>query len=228
MQIASGPFKGMRYTEGSHASVLIPKLLGIYEKELWEIIEGHLSTPFKLIVDIGAAEGYYAVGFAKFNSCQSRVVAFETSLDGRCMLGQNASLNGVSDKIEVFGECTAELLCQCLPGSDALVICDIEGGEREVLDPEMVPKLKNAFILVELHKKKSPGIEKVILDRFADSHCIQAVHQLDRTEIDFPYWTPLLSVCPKVYLRNSVSEFRQPWEESMTWLWMRPKAGEST
>jgi len=54
--VRSGPFQGMKYTSKSAGSVLIPKLLGIYERELHPVLEYAISHPFQVIVDIGAAE----------------------------------------------------------------------------------------------------------------------------------------------------------------------------
>jgi hypothetical protein len=36
--ILGGPFRGMKYISEAQGSVLIPKLLGIYEKELQPVI----------------------------------------------------------------------------------------------------------------------------------------------------------------------------------------------
>ena len=64
MYVASGPFKGTRYGELSFFSAYIPKLLGIYERELWGLIEAICESGPTLVVDIEAAEGYYAIGLA--------------------------------------------------------------------------------------------------------------------------------------------------------------------
>jgi FkbM family methyltransferase len=49
-------------------------------------------------VDIGAAEGYYAVGLARRNP-QARVIAFEMESKGRAALKQLAALNGIKIQI---------------------------------------------------------------------------------------------------------------------------------
>ena len=68
--VLSGPFHGMRYVDHSVGSSLFPKLIGTYEKELryWleaQFTESNLTT----IVNIGAGEGYYAVGAALRLDC---------------------------------------------------------------------------------------------------------------------------------------------------------------
>lgn len=63
--ILSGPFKGLMYPRESVGSAWAPKLLGTYESELSPTIERIVSGGYRSVVDIGAAEGYYAVGLAK-------------------------------------------------------------------------------------------------------------------------------------------------------------------
>ena len=100
--VRTGPFQGMKYIGKSTSSVLIPKLLGIYERELHPVIEYATSRPFQTIVDIGAAEGYYCVGLAR-RMPQTRVVAYEMDEAGRQRLKELAGLNHVSDRLEIRG-----------------------------------------------------------------------------------------------------------------------------
>lgn len=217
----------MEYIDASYASVLEPKLLGIYERELSDVISQLMRTPFEQVIDIGAAEGYYAVGFAKYHSTCKRVIAFEAATEGRKNLAELAKKNGVEDRLVVLGECSPNDLLEYLDSPSTLVICDIEGGEVSVLDPQAAPCLRRATILVELHKRNYPDVEQLLRDRFRDSHIIQAIQQEDRTVLDFPFWGLLMPFCPSDYLMNCVSEFRQPWEERMTWFFMTPSALKS-
>src|SRR6266446_5569422 len=63
-RVPKGPFAGMRYIDNAFGSAYVPKLLGIYERELNDCIERACALSFPLIIDIGAAEGYYAIGMA--------------------------------------------------------------------------------------------------------------------------------------------------------------------
>ena len=63
--VTSGPFAGMRYIDASFGSAYIPKLLGTYEQELSNVLAGIIAKRPKAVVDVGAAEGYYAVGLAR-------------------------------------------------------------------------------------------------------------------------------------------------------------------
>jgi len=92
--VAAGPFTGLRYIKGAVGSAYIPKLLGIYERELNGCVEKACALNFPLIVDVGAAEGYYAVGLARRNP-KARVIAFEMEEKGRAKLAEMAQLNGI-------------------------------------------------------------------------------------------------------------------------------------
>jgi hypothetical protein len=126
-QVRSGFFVGMRYGSNSVGSAYLPKLLGIYERELAAQVESICAGEPGLIVDVGAAEGYYAIGLARRNP-QTRVVAFEMEPRGQSALREMAGLNGVANRVEVKGKCEAEDLAAALGDTQgAVVVCDVEG-----------------------------------------------------------------------------------------------------
>ena len=148
----SGPFAGLDYVEGAVGSCYLPKLIGTYEMELTDQVEAIVALQPRRLIDIGAAEGYYAVGFAKrIPGCT--VVSFEMNPIGRELHRKLAELNGVAARNDIRGECTPEVLAQCLAESSepALIQCDVEAYEGVLLDPEAVPALRRATILVEVH-----------------------------------------------------------------------------
>lgn len=216
-KVVSGPFRGLQYVFWSVGSSLFPKLLGTYEKELWPVIESIVTKKYTRIIDIGAAEGYYAIGLATLLP-NAHVVCFEAQNDYHPLLQKLASLNGVSKQIEVHGLGTSELLQEALRQEEhQLVICDIEGAEEQVLDPAKVSGLKKTDILVELHDIIVPGVSERIRERFEATHTIEVIASRTRTPADWP-------------LQNSVS-----WENQeaylsehrpcvMEWFWMQVKS----
>src|SRR5690606_29129834 len=62
LQITAGPFEGMKYLEQVAGSALLPKLIGSYESELHAALLDMTRRGHRLIIDVGCAEGYYAVG----------------------------------------------------------------------------------------------------------------------------------------------------------------------
>src|SRR5665213_3133834 len=62
--VSQGSFQGMNYIPRAYYSEILPKLVGTYERELIPAIEMICRADCDWIVDIGAAEGFYAVGMA--------------------------------------------------------------------------------------------------------------------------------------------------------------------
>ncbi len=80
--VNQGPFKGMKYIDTAHVGFVCHKLTGTYEKEIQHIIHDELNNSYDVIIDVGSAEGYYAVGMALFGK-SSKVVSFEGTERGR-------------------------------------------------------------------------------------------------------------------------------------------------
>jgi hypothetical protein len=220
-RVYRGPFMGMRWisSPGANGRIHIPKLLGIYERELNRYIERACALDFSLIVDVGAAEGYYAVGMARRNP-KARIIAFEMEAKERSALAEAAELNDVKHRIEIRGKCEPQDLEAILSDTpQSLVICDTEGYEFVLLDLTAVPSLARAFILVELHEFIERGITEKIRTRFAATHKITQIWQEKRTVTDFPFRTFYTRCLPQSYLHWAVNESRP---ERMSWFWMEP------
>lgn len=219
-RIPKGPFAGMRYIHNAVGSAYVPKLLGIYERELNPFVEQACVLNFPLIVDIGAAEGYYAVGMALRNP-GARVIAFEMEQKGRAALKEMAELNGVAPRVEIRGKCNPEDLARVLTGSDrALILCDVEGDEEILLDPAAISSLVHAHLLVEMHEFILRGVTEGLIERFNSSHDVRRIWQEPRDPAEMPYRTLGTALLPQRYLDWAVSEWRP---ERMSWLWMEPR-----
>jgi hypothetical protein len=220
MRVLAGCFAGMSYVEETVGSALIPKLLGTYERELVRVIEEIIRERFEEVIDIGAAEGYYAVGLAR-RLPAARVHAFEMSERGRALLSEMAMANGVADRVLIKGRCDVADLRDCLVSSRRpVVICDVEGFEATLLDPDRVPSLAHAPLLVEIHETLRPGVGQVIRTRFEITHQIEEIRQAERQIADFPFRTLYTRLLPERSLLDLLSEWRP---QGMTWLWMRPR-----
>jgi len=217
LRIVSGPFRGMRYTYKACGSAHSAKLLGTYEKELHAIVEGFSAGRFDTVVDIGAAEGYYAVGLAR-SSPGTRGIAFEAQKYGRGLLRDLAANNGVHN-LEIRGACDVQGLEDALAGGHGkLIICDVEGFETELLDPARVPSLLHSSILVELHDSPGLPISDIIRGRFEHSHRIEEVLNTTRTWDDFPAKNFFARILPRYLALRAMNEAR----DFQRWFWMRP------
>ena len=216
--VCAGPFAGMKYVRSSVGSVLLPKLLGTYERELQPIVEQWCRQPNLLVVDVGAAEGYYAVGLT--HRCPTvRCIAFEAEAAGRALIQEMARANGVEQQIDIRGFCTPKMLTDALAGrEEMLVIMDVEGAETELLDPVAVPALTECSILVELHPQYHAGIIEQISTRFAQSHQQRLIHEQTRSVDDLPFGRLTLRLFGR-WLVVATAEYRPV---RMAWLWMQP------
>lgn len=155
-RVAYGPFKGIRlddklvwWGDGD----ITKKLLGAYEKQILDKIvqlSAFIDGPF---IDIGAADGYYVIGAVK-SKLFDYAYAYEISPLGRKRLGENCSINGVSDRVFIDSEASIEKLKVVLINwPSAFVLIDIEGAEFELLDDSFLELLRTCFVVVELHPR---------------------------------------------------------------------------
>ena len=223
LSVYAGSFKGMSYVESALGSAYIPKLIGIYERELADLVEEICLIKPRVVVDIGAAEGYYAVGFAR-RLPQAQVIAFEMEPFGRQLLADMARLNGVAERLTIRGKCEEDDLVEIADRyPNAVYVIDVEGHEESLLGPSLVRALRGASILVEVHEFIHSGITECLVSRFRYSHDIKVIWQEPRTFREFPWKTVYTYLLPKTYLNWAVSEWRPI---RMNWLWMRPKLKE--
>lgn len=182
-QILAGPFKGMRYRE---PAAYLPKLLGTYENELHEAVARIVALKPDVLINIGSAEGYYAVGFARLLP-DVRVLAYDTMALPRYRTAKLAAINGVTPRVEPRGHCSPEELDRvCGAAARPAVLIDCEGCEWELLDPAKAPNLRRAIVLVETHEMCHAGVHAEIRRRFADSHDQLEWPARDRTPADLP------------------------------------------
>jgi hypothetical protein len=163
-------FKGMKCYGSAHCSEIWPKLLGTYELELRAILEKVCLRDDVTIVDVGAAEGYYAVGFLFLNP-SANVVAFELTQKGQQATQELALTNGVQERLKILGECHLANLSEVLKSApNAFVLMGVKGAEFSLLDPEAISGLRACEILVESHDSVNSQICLELLAKFSTTH----------------------------------------------------------
>ncbi len=165
--VANGPFTGMSYAPAAAEGCIIPKLVGCYEAELHDDLRIVVASNYETILNIGSAEGYYAVGFARAIP-MATVYAWDIDETARRRTLENAERNGVSGRM-VIGEKVVPTHFAQFEGQRVFVLCDIEGTEFELLNPEIAPALKKFDMIVELHPGSDRDIDRFI-NRFEASH----------------------------------------------------------
>ena len=183
--VVGGPFKGMRSHGEAVCGAVAPKIMGVYESELAPFFVKSSAIPFQHIIDIGAAEGYYAVGCAMLWP-QATVTAFETTEEGRRLFIRNVKLNGLQSRVNVMGYCGQEQLqASMFNGPPSLVIVDIEGAESHLLKPQSIPTLANAHIIVEIHDYLDGSLGDTVSSQLDSTHVVEEVRTQTRTLWDF-------------------------------------------
>src|SRR5262249_42264509 len=126
-RVQDGPFKGMIVTDrpnwdDGNAGL---KLLGLYEHELWRAIENAIACKPKAIINIGCAEGYYAIGLKRR---LPKVPVFAVDMNGQSLnqCSELARRNGVDVITRIGCKNPQELLFGYL---NAFYVVDCEGDE---------------------------------------------------------------------------------------------------
>jgi hypothetical protein len=215
LRVLQGPFGGMKYVPQATGSELIPKLLGCYESELRMVVDDAIAKRPQTIIDVGCAEGYYAVGMG-LRCPEAHIHAFDVNPKGRSLCHQMATLNGMTDRITIAEFCDTARLNE-IPLRNTLLICDCEGYEHELLRPDKVPDLVHCDILVELHDFVNPDITPSTLRRFSKSHDIQLI---DSRKPDPNHLTALWFLRDSRDRALAVDEQRVP----MQWAYMKTRS----
>ncbi|MFN9646466.1 MAG: hypothetical protein ACK6BG_15410 [Cyanobacteriota bacterium] len=222
-QFKSGIFKGMRYVNESICGSILPKYLGLYEIELVPVFERLFQLPIGTVIDVGAAEGYYAVGLAlRFPS--STVIAFEATEEGRELLQEVIARNGVGRRVRMKGICDAPMLKAetdaCDPDRTHLLVMDVEGAEEELLRLHSAEDLRRFHIVIELHDWVDAGMGERLRDKFAATHGATIIEARRRVYDDL---TIPRAPLHRLWLSPSLLSFSHERRLPMRWLVFEPR-----
>lgn len=221
--VRHGPFKGMTYRNDQFCcSAIAPKLLGSYEREIHPWIERLLAQRWDGLVDVGCAEGYYAVGFA-WKIPGLRVYAYDINETARSHCRKLAEENGVANRVEIRMFCDAHELGRLVNGRRFLVIADCEGYEKELFTSSNLAALENADVLVEVHDFMDLTITPYLRTLFSKTHDILEAESIDDVRKLDRYDYPELRGLDLHTRYRQIAEWRK---RIQLWMWMRPKAVE--
>jgi precorrin-6B methylase 2 len=215
-RVWAGPFAGMEYVAEATEGSLIARLLGTYESELHPHLAALVGPGIDCVIDVGCAEGYYAVGLARM-APDIMVHAYDIDEEARRACTELAARNGVSDRVIVGGEFAPDGF-EAFAGRRAVVMVDAEGAEVDILQPALSPALARMSIIVETHDLYRAGALATMIERFSPTHDIVRVDQQQKTA-DMPAW---LQEFPHLDQLLAVWEWRA---RPTPWLVMTPKAG---
>jgi hypothetical protein len=212
-----GPFAGMTYPSLSMVSSgssggIIPKLLGSYERELHPTIEKICGSDYTDIVDVGCAEGYYAVGLA-MRLPNTRVLAFDTNKRARHYCTALATRNGVQERVIVGEFCDGSALARMPFSRRALIFSDCEGYEATLFSEEAVGRLANHDVLIEVHDYLDITIPLVLRERFANTHDVHTIESINDLKKPYLYEYPELAGFSVAQKHALLLEGRQPVQQ---------------
>jgi hypothetical protein len=215
-QVQSGPFKDMTilpyYMWGDGDTP--GKLLGVYEDELHPYIQQIIDCIPDVVINVGCAEGYYAVGLAGRTNARVYAADIETTAQNICKANANAN----SVVIETHGRATPETLTEMIAEYHTpVIISDCEGYEDELLDITACPNLAKCRILVETHDIVFPGITNRIAERFSKTHDVTIIKQTGKDAHKF-------AILDKISDTDKLCLINEGRPISSYWLWMVPKA----
>lgn len=190
------------------------ELLGVYEEELHGEVEKVIARGYPTVIDVGCAEGYYAVGLAR-RMPETRVVAFDVNPDAQRVCAEAARANGVADRVEVRGACDRAALLEAVRAGrqrgEVVLLVDCEGAEAELLDPAAMPELVGCDLLIECHDLLDRSISPTLRTRFSSTHHVETVIEGPRDPNRFDFLQSYSSLDRALAL----CEFRG---EMMRWL----------
>ena len=185
---------------------LVPRLAGTFELELHGAVAALIEARPRLVVNIGAADGYYAVGMA-LHLPDAEVIAYEADPNRSRICSSVIELNGAQDRVDLRGLCTPEALAQLNPPPGTAVVCDVDGAERELIDPARVGWLREATLLIEVHESLAAGVTATLEERLGASHSLEWIEPSRRYLADPAHrmlWRTGLSVIQQQMLMQEV------------------------
>ena len=180
-RVASGPFRGMRLDLNAFpVHVFGPMLLGTYEQELHPALEHAIERKPSHVLNVGCAEGFYAVGMA-MRLPHAMIYAADADPKAVRATMWNAELNGVGRQVVPIGIIHPGEFDHYLTPNRSLLIMDCEGGEFTLLNPQTDPVLSLVDMIVEVHPEA--GSSQMIWRRFEKTHRCERLDHIPRRGI---------------------------------------------
>lgn len=153
-KVMYGPLKGlildkafMNWSKVDLGSIL----LGLYEQEVVEELE-RISNYRKVFIDVGAADGIFAVGLLAGNIFD-KSICFEIDDQAKRNILNLAKKNNLDHKITIYHEASVSKMqsINSINWNDACLLIDIEGDEFNFITNEMIQTVKGSSMIIEIH-----------------------------------------------------------------------------
>jgi 16S rRNA G966 N2-methylase RsmD len=190
--VQSGAYKNMKIGDIAWSEYdYCPKIIGVYENEVQNEL---LKTNCKYIVNLGAGEGYHAIGQI-LSGTKEQAICFELSKTSRKFLNTNSKINNIENKIKIFEKANNNYLdylqekISDIDFKECVFLIDIEGEEFNIINNKNLETLKESKLIIEFHEKdKSLNEENLrfieMLKQFYDLNFL-TTRERDFSKIDF-------------------------------------------
>jgi hypothetical protein len=175
---------------------LAPKLLGTYEEELHPYLHRSSKRSYDAVINIGCAEGYYAVGCSLLFPGLP-VLAIDNNPAAIDILKENMRLNDVDEtRIRVEMECDERVLVDTVSTyKRSLIICDIEGYETKLFaSSTTMDALRHSDLIIEIHDFVTEGTTGLICSSFCQTHRLEIIYSGGRNPNVFPFLSHLTDI----------------------------------
>lgn len=206
--VLEGPFKGMKIIYPTLEGAFLPKVIGCYEQELHPFFLSAAKKGYTHFVDIGCGDGYYVSGIALLMP-HIKIDAYDINPKAQKRCKEMAELNDVAQRVTMHGAMEGGDFAKFLTDK-TLILCDIEGDEKTLLDPVKYPALKHLDIVVEMHEMFLPGESDRFLNRFKATHHIQYIEQQGK-QFSLPDHMKSISELDRLILSCEMRGTPTPW-----------------
>jgi hypothetical protein len=207
-EVRTGPFRGMTFVDHSAEGCHVPKMLGCYEQELQPYFEAAIASGYDDVVNVGCAEGYYAVGLA-LRMPRARIHAYDIDGNARALCERIARQNHVAERVRI-AEAFTPAGFRAFAQRRALFLIDIEGSELELFAGASRDDVAPFDFIVECHDAAPGKVSAPLLERLAPTHHVRLV----KHGLPSPEFPPLLENAGHLDQLLAVWEWRghpTPW-----------------
>lgn len=204
-RVYTGPFTGMiipshweHWDDGNGST----KLFGTYEHELHEVVYRAAWRQPRVVINVGCAEGYYAIGLARMLP-NAVVHALDINPDALNICKEYSEKNSVN-VVTHNGALEPEDLRFDTWAKRRLYVVDVEGSEVKLLNPEKCPELILSDIIVECHDFMNADISVYLADKFAPTHSVEVIKSRLPNYEQFQF----VRQCPNILSVLAVTEKR--------------------
>jgi len=186
-----GPFTGLHLDRETWWGKLDlgSQCLGLYEKEILNLIDATEAGRFSTFIDIGAADGYYAIGMLVSGKV-GRTICFEQTEKGRSVIAENWKKNHSVGELTILGEANAASFAALNRAdlNNALVLVDVEGFEFDLLTDEVLRLLKSSTVVIEIHHWMDNFLDKytTFLRHAASYFEVEVIERVERETSNLP------------------------------------------